>query len=101
MDKIVRKKEFAGMLAERLGCSEFEAYKALNAVLRSIQDAIRENHRVVLTGFGTFEVRETAARRIRPIAELHTGNLVELPARRCAKFTAGSELKKIALNQQK
>ena len=101
MPSVVRKAELTGMVAKRLGCSEFEAFSVLNAVLKSIQEAMEQDDRVVLTGFGTFEARKTAARSIRLIGGRNAGKLVRLPASRRVKFTAGSDLKKIALDQQK
>ena len=101
MDNVLHKNEIAAIVAVQLGCSEFEAYKALNAVLSSIKDAIREEHKVTLKGFGTFEVRKMAARRIRLIGGEEAGNLVRLPPRKCAKFTPGSELKRVALSDRR
>ena len=47
--------------------SRSQGEKALNSVLDSIQEAIAQGERVVITGFGSFEVRSVQERRVRPI----------------------------------
>ena len=39
----------------------------MTAVLDSVQEALAGGNKVVLTGFGTFEVRQVKQRRVRPI----------------------------------
>ena len=45
---------------------------------------------MVLTGFGSFEVRQVKARRVRPIRG--GGGLMTVPAHKRVGFTAGAEL---------
>ena len=68
--------------------------RALKAVLDSIQDAISNRDRVVLTGFGSFEVRSVKARQVRPVRG--DGGLITVPAHNRVGFTAGAELNKSA-----
>ena len=65
---------------------------ALNGVLDSIQEALATNNRVVLTGFGSFEVRQVKARRVRPIRGGQAGSLITVPAHKRVGFTAGANL---------
>ncbi len=81
---------------ERLGFSRTQSEAALNAVLASVQDALAEGDRVVLTGFGSFEVRQIKERRVRPIRGGQAGDLVTVPAHKRVGFTAGAELNKAA-----
>ena len=83
-------------VAANLGGSKARGEAALNAVLDSIQSAIAAGDRVVLTGFGSFEVREVKARRVRPIRGGQAGNLITVPAHKRVGFTAGAEFSSAA-----
>ena len=73
-----------------------EAEAALNAVLGTIQSALLSGDRVVLTGFGSFEVRNVKARRVRPIRSNGSEDLITVPAHKRVGFTPGAELSKSA-----
>ncbi|MCH8184880.1 MAG: HU family DNA-binding protein [Chloroflexi bacterium] len=83
-------------VAGKLNASGTQGEAALNAVLDSIQEALSGGNRVVLTGFGSFEVRQVKARRVRPIRGGQAGNLITVPAHKRVGFTAGAELSKAA-----
>ena len=76
--------------------SRAQGEAALNAVLDSIQQALAAGDRVVLTGFGSFEVRQVKARRVRPIRGGQAGSLITVPAHKRVGFTAGAELSSAA-----
>lgn len=86
----LRKSDMSARVATKLGGSKTQADAALNAVLDSIQEVLSEGNRVVLTGFGSFEVRQVKARRVRPIRG--SGGLMTVPAHKRVGFTAGAEL---------
>ena len=92
----LRKRDLAARVATNLGGSGADGEKALNAVLGSIQDALASGDRVVLTGFGSFSVREVKARRVKPIRGGRAGKLITVPAHRRVGFTAGADLNKSA-----
>ena len=92
----LRKSDMSARIADKLGGSRLQGETALNAVLSSIQEALSDGNRVVLTGFGSFEVREVKARRVRPIRGGQAGSLVTVPAHKRVGFTAGAELSKSA-----
>ena len=92
----VRKSDMSGRVAAKLGGSRAQGEAALKAVLESIQQALASGNRVVLTGFGSFEVRQVKARRVRPIRGSRAGGLITVPAHRRVGFTAGAELSKAA-----
>ena len=92
----LRKGDLATRVATNLGGSRAQGEAALNAVLASIQDALAKGDRVVLTGFGSFSVREVKARRVKPIRGGRAGKLITVPAHRRVGFTAGAELNKSA-----
>jgi DNA-binding protein HU-beta len=67
-----------------------QASLAVDAVLESIQQALQNGDSVQLIGFGTFEVRERAAREGR---NPHTGEALTIPASKVPAFKAGKALK--------
>ncbi len=92
----LRKTDMSSRVAGKLNASGTQGEAALNAVLDSIQEALSGGNRVVLTGFGSFEVRQVKARRVRPIRGGQAGNLITVPAHKRVGFTAGAELSKAA-----
>ena len=71
-------------VATRMGVSHSSARAALDAVLESVQESLVDGDRVVLTGFGNFEVVEVAPRRIRSIQGSRP--IVEVPAHKKLRF---------------
>ena len=65
-------------------------------MLASLVEAMRAGDRVVLTGFGTFEVREFKARKVRPMRGASSGALIEVPAHKRVRFRAGETLAQVA-----
>ena len=95
MVSVIHKSELSKMVAERLGISHAAAGDATSAVLDSIGQALSENDRVTLTGFGTFSVRERAARQMRAIAGENAGQMIDVPARKHVAFKAGNTLDQV------
>lgn len=50
-------------VASKTGLTKKDATAAVDAVFGSIQDTLKQGDKVQLIGFGTFEVRERAARK--------------------------------------
>ena len=88
----LRKSDLTARVASKRGGSRAQGEAALNAVLDSIQEALSAGDRVVLTGFGSFEVRQVKARRVRPIRGGQAGSLITVPAHKRVGFTAGANL---------
>ena len=66
------------------------AGRALDAVIASITNALKEGDSVVLVGFGTFAVKDRAARTGR---NPQTGKPIEIAAATIPGFKAGKALK--------
>ena len=75
---------------EAADISKKEAGLVVSAVFCEIEKALSVGDKVSLIGFGTFEVRERAARKAR---NPQTGELVEIPAAKAPAFKAGKTLK--------
>ncbi len=88
----LRKSDVTSRVATKLGGSRASGEAALNAVLDAITDALRGGNRVVLTGFGSFEVRQVKARKVRPIRG--GGSLITVPAHKRVGYTPGVNVSK-------
>src|SRR5260370_19802783 len=60
--KPMKKSDFIAAVAKEAGITRVEADKVVNAALSIISHTLKSGEKVTLTGFGTFEVRERAAR---------------------------------------
>lgn len=85
------KAELVAAIAEKGGYStKKDAEKALGAVIDSITDALKDGGKVSLVGFGTFEVRQRAAKEaINPA----TKKAIHVAAKKVPAFKAGKALK--------
>ena len=57
----MNKTELVNAIAEKAGLTKVDAKNALDATLTSIADALKNDDKVALVGFGTFSVTEKAA----------------------------------------
>ena len=96
MASVIHRAELSKIVADRMGVSQTAATGATGAVLDSIGQALSENDRVTLTGFGTFSVKERAARQMRAIADDNAGQMIDVPARKYVAFKAGNTLEQTA-----
>ena len=85
------KADFVDRVADNAGLSKKQAGDALDAVLASIEDALKSGDDVTFTGFGKFHVAERGAREGR---NPRTGETMTIAASKVPRFTAGSGLKK-------
>jgi len=86
----MNKKELIQAIAIKADITNAEAGRALDATLKSIQYALSDGDNVTLIGFGTFEVRERAARTGR---NPKTGESIQIKASKNPAFKAGKALK--------
>ncbi len=86
----MNKLELVNAVAEKADLTKRDAEKAVNAVVESIEDALKTGERVSLVGFGTFEVRD---RKPRVGRNPQTGQEIRIPAGKVPSFKAGKGLK--------
>jgi DNA-binding protein HU-beta len=86
----MNKAELIDAVAEATELSRADAEKTTNAVLDSIIDALSKGDQVSLVGFGTFSVRERAARTGR---NPQTGESIQIKASKSPGFKAGKAFK--------
>ena len=86
----MNKTELVAAVAEKAGISKKDADKAVAAVIDSVIDTLKAGEKVQLVGFGTFEVRERAARNgINPL----TKQAITIAASKNPVFKAGKAFK--------
>ncbi|MGE5708270.1 MAG: HU family DNA-binding protein [Bacteroidota bacterium] len=86
----MNKEELIKQISTRAKVSQKEAGECLNATLDAITAALAKGNKVTLVGFGTFQVRQRAAREGR---NPRTGAVLKIPAKRAPVWTAGKNLK--------
>jgi len=89
----VNKAELVAKMAEKSNLTKKDAEAALNAFMKTVEEALISNDKVQLVGFGTFEVRERAARTGRN--PRNPEQEIEIPASKAPVFKAGKGLKEI------
>ena len=92
----MNKTELVANVAEKAGLSKKDAEQALGAIIESIEEALVEGDKVQLIGFGTFEVKDRAARTGR---NPQTGKEIKIAASRNPVFKAGKALKDAVNNK--
>ena len=82
--------ELIAAVAEKANLSKKDAEAAVSAVLDAVTDELVKGGKVQLIGFGSFEVRERAAKQGR---NPKTGEAMQIPATKVPAFKAGNALK--------
>lgn len=86
----MNKAELIEAVADAAELNKVTATRAVDAMLNGITDTLKKGEQVTLIGFGTFEVRERAARAGR---NPQTGAAIEIKASKAPAFKAGKALK--------
>ncbi len=86
----MNKNELIAKISEKSALSKKDAEKALTAVIDSITEAMVAGDKVMLVGFGSFEVKAREARMGR---NPKTKEAIEIPASKAPVFKAGKALK--------
>jgi DNA-binding protein HU-beta len=86
----MNKTELVKVVAEQAELTQKDAAKAVDALIKTISETLAQEEKIQLIGFGTFEVRERAARKGR---NPQTGEEIEIAASKVPAFKPGKELK--------
>lgn len=87
----MNKTDLVNEIAAKAGLNKADAKKALDACLESIEQALVNDDKVQLIGFGTFSVTEREARTgINP----RTKEKIQIPATKVVKFKPAAEMGK-------
>ena len=86
----MNKTELVAAIAEKTDLSKADSERALKAFIETVETALKKGDKVQLVGFGTFEVKKTAARTGH---NPRTGEKLKIKASKAPKFKAGKALK--------
>ncbi len=86
----MNKTDLVDAVAKKTRLSKKDSEKAINAMLDTITESLANGEKVVLVGFGTFEVRNRAARKGRNPS---TREEIMIPESKAPAFKAGKSLK--------
>lgn len=86
----MNKEELVNAVAEKTKLSKKDTESTINATIDAISGALAKSDKVTLVGFGTFQVRERAAREGR---NPRTGAVLKIAAKKAPTFTPGKGLK--------
>lgn len=88
--------ELIDLIAEKADLPKASAARALDAMLEGVTESLKNNDPVVLVNFGTFVVKQRAAREGR---NPQTGQKINIKAAKIVGFKAGKALKE-AVNEK-
>ena len=86
----MNKKELIEVVSSKAEITKAEAGRVVNAVFDGITEGLNADGKVVLPGFGTFEVRSRTARVGR---NPRTGDKIKIEASRVPAFKPGKAMK--------
>ena len=85
----VGRQELSKRIAKDAQLSQKQAAKVLEATLTAIREALQNGEEVRLVGFGSFKVRQSAARRgVNP----RNREPIQVPSKERVRFSPGKEL---------
>jgi DNA-binding protein HU-beta len=85
----MNKKELVHKVSTISGLSIADTEKAIKAYEETIAEAMKAGDKVISIGFGTFDIKQTAARNGR---NPHTGKPMIIPAKQTVRFRPGKNL---------
>lgn len=88
----MNKRELIKHIATQRNLPQWQAELMLESVIDGIRTGLKNDGKVQLIGFGTFEVKERGARKGR---NPQTGEEITIPSVKTATFSAGADLKKV------
>ena len=83
------KKEFSDRMAENGDITKKAALQATELFMETVRDFLVDGERIMLTGFGSFEMRPVKEKKAR---NPHTGEPCIVPEHMCVLFRPSDEL---------
>lgn len=87
----MNKADLVNSISEKTGLSKSKTNEVVDAFVASVTESLKKGEKVTLVNFGTFNTSERDARKGR---NPKTGESIEIPAKRVARFKVGSGLSK-------
>jgi DNA-binding protein HU-beta len=92
---VVGKDELIHQIAARAGLNLKETSKVIDAFTEVVREDVSRGQEVRLMGFGTWNLRDVAPRRVKSI---RGGDQITIPARKRVGFSVGAVLSQAAQN---
>lgn len=85
----MNKGDIVNQIASDAGITKPQAQEALDSVIKTTSNELKNGNKVTIIGFGTFSVSKRSARKGR---NPQTGEEINIPAKKVVKFKPGREL---------
>ena len=86
----MNKSELIALVSDKVGYTKKATEEVVNALFDTISDTLETGEKVVISGFGTFEIRSRVARTGR---DPRTGEDIDIPQQKTPAFKSGKVLK--------
>jgi DNA-binding protein HU-beta len=90
---VIGKDELIHQIAAKAGMNLKETSKIIEAFTEVVCEDVAQGHEVRLMGFGTWNLREVASRKVKSI---RSGDQITIPARKRVGFSVGAVLSQAA-----
>jgi integration host factor subunit beta len=90
------KKDLVNKVSEELSLQKQDVSMALDIILDTMSEALADNRRVELRGFGSFSTRK---RKARSTKNPRTGVVMNIPERKTLHFTMSKSLKEALISK--
>ncbi|MBM9519699.1 MAG: integration host factor subunit beta [Desulforhopalus sp.] len=90
------KKDIVDKVSHELSMQKQDVDLAVNIMLETMTEALIEERRIELRGFGSFSVRK---RKPRSTKNPRTGKIMDIPARKTLHFTMSKSLKEALISE--
>lgn len=90
------KKELVNEVSDELSLHKQDVTSALDIMLETMENALKEERRIELRGFGSFAVRK---RKARSTKNPKTGTIMNIPERKTIHFTMSKSLKEALIKE--
>lgn len=87
----MNKADLVNSISEKTGLSKTKTNEVIDAFVSSVTESLKKGEKVTLVNFGTFNTSERDARKGR---NPKTGESIEIPSKRVARFKVGTGLSK-------
>ena len=87
----MNKADLVNSISQKTGLTKTKTNEVIDAFVESVTESLKDGNKVTLVNFGTFNTSKRDARKGR---NPKTGETIEIPATRVARFKVGTGLSK-------
>lgn len=93
---VMLKKDVVDKVSQELSMQKQEVEMAVDIILETMTQALIDQRRIELRGFGSFSVRQ---RKPRSTKNPRTGQIMDIPSRKTLHFTMSKSLKEALISE--